>query len=105
MNIDKTDRHLAQLRHLYELMVNGKITDQRCAADGLLSPAIAHFETLTDKYTNAIADELAQHLSLILKPYDAFGNFGGEDYGLPKEFIAHSRVALARYDAAKKGTK
>jgi hypothetical protein len=36
--------HLAQLRHLYDHMVNGRINDMRQAADGLLSPAIECFE-------------------------------------------------------------
>lgn len=35
---------LAQLRHLYSQMVAGVVEDQKLAADGLLSPAISHFE-------------------------------------------------------------
>lgn len=38
--------HLAQLRHLYEQMVNGRVTDTADAARGLLGPAIARFEDI-----------------------------------------------------------
>ena len=38
------DHALRNLRHLYEQMVGGLVTDQRSAADGLLSPAIAMLE-------------------------------------------------------------
>lgn len=36
--------HLAQLRHLYGHMINGRITNQQEAARGLLGPAIECFE-------------------------------------------------------------
>jgi hypothetical protein len=43
---NETDFQLAQLRHLYTMMVNGQVTDTKQAAEGLLSPAIATFERL-----------------------------------------------------------
>lgn len=36
--------YLAQLRHLYEQMLNGKVTDTKQAAVGLLGPVIEHLE-------------------------------------------------------------
>ena len=41
--------HLAQLRHLYSHMINGKIVDQQEAAKGLLGPAIECIEKHLEK--------------------------------------------------------
>lgn len=40
---------LANLRHLYEHLVNGTFNDPKELADGLLSPAIKHIEKMAEK--------------------------------------------------------
>jgi hypothetical protein len=40
---------LAQLRHLYENMVNGRVTNCPEAAKGLLGPSIESFERLIQR--------------------------------------------------------
>lgn len=41
--------HLAQLRHAYEHLKNGEVTNQAELADGLLAPAIEEIERIITK--------------------------------------------------------
>jgi hypothetical protein len=51
--------YIAQLRHAYALLVTGNVKDPKAFADGLLAPAIRHFE-LMEVDRNRLRNMLSQ---------------------------------------------
>lgn len=60
--IDRAElaRIAAELRHAYSHLVNGRVTDFRSFADGLLAPQIRRLELMTENHADANVDADAQ---------------------------------------------
>lgn len=96
---------LGQLRHMYRLLCDGRIGDQRRAADGLLAPGIRYAEQIAEECAR-LRETLRRHEQALRHYADEanwYSDRGGprthwspwdDDQGLPADGPELARRAL-----------